>query len=689
MPTVAAGPERPPSPARTPATPAQRLEPRVRGRFSGPPWRRVLSAVAVVALLVCGAFGFVVAYAAFTLPSIDNLGAATGSLRILDRHGALIADVGFGATPHDTVTLDQVSPAMRVAILAAEDRQFYTEGAINPGRILKALVVDVILRRPAQGASTITEQLARNVFLPQDKSVMRKLREALLADQIDQRYPKPQILEMYLNAIYFGHGAYGVEDAAETYFGVHANALTLPQAALIAGLPQAPSASDPYVNPQGAFARMHYVLDGMVTMGAITPATAAAIDPLICGDMCARFGPAASAVQVRHQQTLLRSLHDSRSAQAGVQAPHFVAYVRNQLADLFKDDPQALSGTLTVRTTLDLGIQRQAQNAVARGVATIGRNANNGALLMLDTHTGGILAMVGSADYNNASIAGEFNVATALRRPGSSFKPYVYEQALREGAITMSSIVDDTPRESRSLNGVQDWDGNFMGQMPAWQALLLSRNVPTEQVMEKAGPENVIRFAHSLGIASTLADNASTAIGSSAVRMLDHAAAYAAFADGGSAVQPSSITRVANPAGAVLYNASPPMGSTVMTPQQAYGVTGVLRQYNRQWHDGITRDVGSKSGTTDNFTDAWFMAYTPDWVVATWAGHTSGSDPAEVGMNAVYGNDVGMDIAAPFINGLSASAGFTVPPGSPSYSTSTSGGAPPSEHGKGHKHGGG
>src|SRR5205807_486133 len=150
VPTVAAGPERPPSPARTPATPAQRLEPRVRGRFSGPPWRRVLSAVAVVALLVCGAFGFVVAYAAFTLPSIDNLGAATGSLRILDRHGALIADVGFGATPHDTVTLDQVSPAMRVAILAAEDRQFYTEGAINPGRILKALVVDVILRRPRQ-----------------------------------------------------------------------------------------------------------------------------------------------------------------------------------------------------------------------------------------------------------------------------------------------------------------------------------------------------------------------------------------------------------------------------------------------------------------------------------------------------------------------------------------------------------
>src|SRR5207253_4824657 len=236
------------------------------------------------------------------------------------------------------------------------------------------------------------------------------------------------------------------------------------------------------------FSRMHYVLDGMVSLGAITATTAQSIDPLLCGGGCAGLGRGAAALQAQHQQAILRALHDSLSAQAGVAAPHFVAYVRNHLADLFKDDPQALSGTLTVRTTLDLGIQRQAQSAVARGVATIGRNANNGALLMLDTHTGGILAMVGSADYNNASIAGEFNVATALRRPGSSFKPYVYEQALREGAITMSSIVDDTPRESRSLNGVQDWDGNFMGQMPAWQALLLSRNVPTEQVMEKAGP---------------------------------------------------------------------------------------------------------------------------------------------------------------------------------------------------------
>jgi penicillin-binding protein 1A len=422
-------------------------------------------------------------------------------------------------------------------------------------------------------------------------------------------------------------------------------------------------------------------------MGSITPATAESIDPLLCGDACTQLRPAAAALQAQHQQAILRSLHDSLSAQAGVLAPHFVAYVRDQLVDLFQDDPLALSGTLTVQTTLDLGIQQRAQAAVTRGVAAIGRNANNGALLMLDAHTGAILAMVGSAKYNDPSIAGEFNVVTAQRQPGSSFKPYVYEQAYREGTITMSTIVDDTQRESQSLGGVHDWDGSFMGAMPAWQALLLSRNVPTEQVMEKAGPANVNAFAHSLGITTPLADNASTAIGTSAVRMIDHAAAYAAFADGGKTVTPSAITRVTDSSGDVLYSAVPPAGATVMTPSQAYAVTGVLRRYNAQWHDGITRDVASKSGTTDNFTDAWFMAYTPGWVVATWVGHTSGTDPAEVGMNSVYGNDVGADLAAPFINGLAPGATFTVPPGSPSYTFFNDGGpgptGPPPKHGPG------
>lgn len=210
------------------------------------------------------------------------------------------------------------------------------------------------------------------------------------------------------------------------------------------------------------------------------------------------------------------------------------------------------------------------------------------------------------------TIAGEFNVVTAQRQPGSSFKPFVYEQAFREGAASPSTTLDDTAQESSALGGVQDFDRSFLGPIPAWRALLLSRNVPTEQLMERAGVSNVIDFAHGLGISSDLANNAGTAIGSSAVRMIDQAAAYGAFANGGRTIQPRAILRVTTSAGVVLYSAPPAAGRQAMTAQQAYSVTGILRQYNAQWGDGINRDVACKSGTTDNFTDAWFMGYTPD-----------------------------------------------------------------------------
>lgn len=634
-----------------------------RGR---PWWRRLLYAGAILSLVLAGALGFLVALAANTLPNLASVGAEGGELRILDRHGALIAQVGFGDTLREKVPISQIAPVMQAAMIAAEDRNFYVEGAVDPGAIVRALLVDIVRGRAAQGASTITQQLARTAFSAGDDSPFRKLREALLADELNQRYTKQEILGMYLNTVYFGHGAYGVEEAAQTYFGVHASALSLPEAALIAGLPQAPSVDDPYINAPAAFARMHYVLDGMLAMGMTSSAQVAAVDPLVGVD-AGPLGeaPAVVAARAAHQQTLLRALHDTLRTTLNIAAPHFVTYVRDELDNIFAADSSALTGELTVQTSLDLSIQAQAQQAVTRGVATIGRNANNGALLMLDARSGDILAMVGSANYFDSSIAGEFNVVMAQRQPGSSFKPFVYEQAFKSGAVSPSTIVDDTAAESRSLGGVQDWDGRFLGPMPAWRALLLSRNVPTEQVMERAGDLNVIDFAHSLGITSDLADNASTGIGTSAVRMIDHAAAYAAFANGGTTVRPRAILRVIDSGGGVLYDAGTPSGTRVMTAQQAWTVTSILRHYNAQWHDGIGRDVASKSGTTDNFTDAWFMAYTPEWVVATWVGHTSGSNPAEVGMNTVYGNDVGHDVTAPFINGLGASSGFVAPAGSP------------------------
>jgi membrane peptidoglycan carboxypeptidase len=389
----------------------------------------------------------------------------------------------------------------------------------------------------------------------------------------------------------------------------------------------------------------------MVEVGDITAAAAAAVDPQ-------------TGAGGQHQQAMLDDLRHGRPLAQVNAAPHFVAYARQQLDQLFSSDPTALDGSLDVTTSLDLDTQAKAQHAVSSGVAAIGRNANNGALLMLDSHTGDIIAMVGSADYNNAAIGGEFNVTLAPRRPGSSFKPYVYEEAFRSGTLRPDSLLDDTVAESAQLGGVTDFDNNFLGRISAARALLLSRNVAAEQAMVETGAGTVNTFAHQLGITTPLADNASTAIGTSAVRMLDHAAAYAAFSNGGQTVTPRAILKVVDrPTGTPLYGAGAGGGARLMSAAQAYEVTGILRHYDSQWSVPIRRDAASKSGTTDNFIDAWYMTYTPSWVVATWVGHTSGTDVAEVGMNTVYGVDAGVSIAAPFVNELGTTPNFSVPPG--------------------------
>ncbi|HEY6379927.1 MAG TPA: transglycosylase domain-containing protein, partial [Candidatus Dormibacteraeota bacterium] len=596
---------------------------------------------AVLCLLLSGLVG----YAALTLPDVSAINQATGTIRILDRHGALIGEFGSDNAQRTTVTLAAISPTLRDATIATEDRNFYDEGAFNFGRVAKALFVDVIARRPSQGASTITQQLAKLAFFGSgaDRSPLRKLREALLADEIDRMYSKDQILEKYLNLIYYGHGAYGIENASETYFGKHAGELDLREASLLAGLPQAPSAYDPFQYSDAAFARQHVVLASMVADGKITQAQADAVDPTT-GD---------SAAQQSKAQAVRAELGNGHRT-ATLLAPHFVEYVREQLDAQFKDDPAALAGSVTVTTTLDLGAQRKAETAVSSGVKALSAQlANNGALLMMDSHSGDIIAMVGSANFADDSIDGQYNITTAARRPGSSFKPYVYEEGFRTGTLKPSTILQDTRAESAKLGGVQDFDRQFFGPISAARALLLSRNVPAEQAMVKVGVDNVINFAHSLGISTDLAPNASTAIGTSAVRMIDHTAAYAAFSNGGTVVKPRSILRVVDGGGSVLFDAgTAALGDQVMTPAQADAVTSILRGYPAQWGLRFRHPTAGKSGTTDNFVDAWYMAYSPDWVVATWAGRTEAANPGELPMNGVFGTAVGQQITVPFVNSL-------------------------------------
>ena len=266
--------------------------------------------------------------------------------------------------------LDRVAPLMRQAIIAAEDRNFYQEGSFDIKGMARAVVVDLVLRRPAQGGSTITQQLAKLTFLSPRKTVVRKLQEDIIAAQLTSRYSKDKILETYLNHVYFGEGAYGVDEAAQVYFGKHASQLDLREASLLAGLVDAPSYNDPYRNPDAAFARQHYVVRGMVSQGDITETQAGAVDPL---------------AQPANQDAVVADLKHGKPLAVGP-APHFVQYVTAELQQLFSNEPATLNGNLTVTTTLDLATQAKAMKLVRDGVARVARQgANNGALLMIPT----------------------------------------------------------------------------------------------------------------------------------------------------------------------------------------------------------------------------------------------------------------------------------------------------------------
>ena len=631
--------------------------------------RMVIMLTALFLVGVLSLSGAVV-YAAMTLPDINTIGEATGTIKILDRNGQLLAEVGHNNQSRHDVQISQIATIMQTATIAAEDRNFYGEGAFDFPRVVKAVVDDLLARGAAEGASTITQQLVKQAFFGQAaaKDPLRKIREALLAQEIEGKLSKNQILNEYLNITYYGENAYGIEDASMAYFGKHASELTPAEAALLAGLPQAPSYNDPFQNPQAAFARMHYVLGGLVAMGAMTQAQADGVDPLVGGDSAT---PAQAQQQQANRAAITKDLTNGKPIAGLGPAPHFVQYIETQLQSQFANDPAYLNGNLTVTTTLDLSLQQKAVTAVTQGLPKIGNGANNAALLMLEPHTGQILAMVGSADFGNNAIGGQFNVTTqAERRPGSSFKPIVYEEGVRTSTVLPTTILQDTYAESQALGGVQDFDRSYEGNITAKQALLGSRNIATEQAMVKIGVQNVINFAQQLGISTPLAPNASTAIGSSAVRMTDLVAAYAAFANGGQKVTAYGILKVVDGNGNTLVdNGTPPFQEQVMTAAQAQTITDILRGYSRFWNLPVQWDSACKSGTTDAFVDAWYTCYTPSWVVTTWAGHTDVNNPGEIGMNGVFGTTEARDIAVPFLNSLSKPSPF--PSVAPSVPIST------------------
>jgi membrane peptidoglycan carboxypeptidase len=553
-------------------------------------------------------------------PSALSTKELSQATRIYDRNGQLLYVKHTEGVIRTVEPLSQISPYLVEATVAVEDRGFYTHHGVDFKRIMAAAFADLTHQRIEQGASTITEQLVKSSFLTSQQTFERKIREAVLALEIERRFTKNQILTMYLNQIFYGHEAYGAEAAAQTYFALPASKLDVAQSAMLAAIPNAPSAFDP-LNPltvQNARDRQVIVLKAMLRDHYISDA--------------------------QYDTALKEQLKFLNGAiQRDVTAPWFVDYVLQVLSQRYGADV-VKGGGLRVTTTLDVGLQQIAERAVRTEVNQPNlkaRNVNNGAAEMIDPSTGQVLAMVGSADYYNVGIGGQFNVITGGlgRQPGSSFKIYDYATAFSNG-YSPATLINDTQGKIDG-HAFVDWDHRSEGLITLRQALEESRNIPAILLLKNLGYTRVFQTARLMGLAS--ADlrpdrGLAQAIGATEVLPLEHFNAYGVLASGGVYHAPTVILKVEDSEGRVLEQWKPSPGTRVLSPQVAYMISDILRPVGSDLH--IKRPFASKTGTTENWHDSWLIGYNPDVVIGAWMGHTcAGSCPANVNtnLNVVWG----------------------------------------------------
>jgi membrane peptidoglycan carboxypeptidase len=584
--------------------------PAPRARKTGPHWVRRILLLTVVGLLamMIGTGTLLYTYAG-EMPSLDHLSAQSlpQTTRIYARDGTTLLEERYQQR-RTVVQLSEIAWDLRHATIAIEDKDFYNHGAVNPVRMLAAGVYDLMHQRAAQGGSTITQQLVKNYLLgpsASSRSLDRKARELVLSVELERQYTKDQILEMYLNTIFYGNQSFGVEAASQTYFGTSARRLDLAESSFLAGLPQRPTYLNPFMT-EGfihARARQRDVLDAMVRDAYVS---AAAADK-------------AYAVDLR---PILAAAQKSAAANRTSLAPHFVDYVWNELEQRY-DPSYLLSGGLKIVTTLDPKTQALAQQAVHDGVAHFAGTyrVNNGAMLVMNPHTGEVLAMVGSADYSNADIGGQVNYTVSPRQPGSSFKPYTYVTALMNGWTPASPLDDSNGAHAFPGYPVHDWDSKELGTITLRQSLQQSRNISSVHLFKDVGIQKVFTTARSLGINTPLDPSLPTTLGASELRMIDHLSAYSAFANGGHRVRAMDVLEVRDAAGSLLESnpAQVDAGDRVLPASATYQLTDILKG---AVHPSLGFPVAAKSGTTSDFKDAWYIGYTADLAVASWMGRT-------------------------------------------------------------------
>jgi len=579
----AAPDERPAARSRRPARP--RPTPR-----KGRGWKGRLARWAVVAVLWCAiALTGVLAYFAATLPDISELGVAERrpSVTLVAADGSLLAT--FGEFFGEPLRLKEMPPYLPQAVIAVEDRRFYSHFGIDPLGLLRAAWVNLRAGRIVQGGSTITQQLAKNVFLTPERTVARKIQETLLALWLERRFSKDQILEIYLNRVYLGAGTFGVDAAARRYFNKSARQVNVYEAAMIAGLLKAPSRFSPARDPERAAQRAAIVLDSMVRAGFLTDRQAAAV-------------------------------RRDRARAAEVQQPrpgnrYFADWVMEFLAGFGGGKRDLL-----VRTTLDPKLQAAAERIIEEALGKEGKKVGAGqAALVAMSPDGAIRAMVGGRDYSES----QFNRATqALRQPGSAFKPFVYAAALEAG-MTPSSRVVDTPIRIGNWTP-KNYTGRYLGETTLAEAVAQSVNSVAVQVAERTGRKRVIELARRLGITAELTGDASLALGTSEVTLLELASAYAAFASGGIGAWPYGIVEVRDSRGEILFRREGGGPGRVLSPEVAADMNTLLAGvigHGTGRAAAIGRPAAGKTGTTQEHRDALFVGYTPELVAAVWFGN--------------------------------------------------------------------
>ena len=570
--------------------------------------------ISIFFILFIGALSgaFAAAFIALThdLPQIRSLEdfRPDAVTRIYSSDKVLLAELFV--EKREPVSLDVIPDYLTDALVTTEDRKFFRHSGVDLKGITRAIIKDIWAGEFVEGASTITQQLAKTLFLTHRKTIVRKIKEAILAFQLERRYTKKEILELYLNQVYFGSGAYGVQSAAKIFFGKPVQDLTLDECALIAGMPKSPSRYSPLVNKELAIKRKNIVLGQMLDTGIID--------------------------KKEYQEAINKELQLSTSKPKISEAPYFVDYVKNYLEDTLGSSEVYKSG-LTIYTTLNYKLQQAAEKAINDGLLSLEKRMKaqdlkgqkpQAALIAMDIQSGAILAMIGGRDYDQSPYN---RVIQAQRQPGSSFKPIVYAFAIEKG-LAQNKLLLDAPIAFKGAKDGRDWrpenfSQSYKGEMTLRQALAVSQNVPAVRLIETLGPHSVAQFAHSLGITTPLDANLSLALGTSEVTLIDLTSAFAVFPNKGQKVTPYGVMEVVDRQGRVIWRFRS-QKRLVMSRSAAAIITnmlqGVIQEGTGRMARHLGRPLAGKTGTTNNYKDALFIGFSPSIAAGVWVGNDLG-----------------------------------------------------------------